>query len=272
MLIPSLTNPAFARIVRGAYRRAFERDIVVLVAEDLDEQHAGEMVARLVQDGRIDGLVIASARPKHPLYAVLSASAIPHVFLNRAVPGSGRNVILDEESVCRAAVSHLVRLGHKRIAHISGPLDLDPAVRRAQAFERATRSQRIDGLVVEGASFLEDGGADAGMTIFRDHPDITAVFTSTPSQAIGLYHAAAQHGRTIPADMSVITHSDLPVEGYLTPPLTAVAVPLEELGAAGVDALLAEPDGAHTADIVVPTRPKIVKRGSTGPPPGRLAR
>jgi LacI family transcriptional regulator len=75
-------------------------------------------------------------------------------------------------------------------------------------------------------------------------------------------------GLRIPEDISVIGNDDLPVAAHLHPPLTTVAMPLYELGTAAVDALVATIEGAPVGDIVVPTEPRLVLRGSTARPAG----
>jgi LacI family transcriptional regulator len=90
--------------------------------------------------------------------------------------------------------------------------------------------------VARGA-FTPSGGATAGEQLLTQHPRLTAVFTSSLAQAIGLLHAARTLGRAVPADLSVIAYDELPVAAYLSPPVTTVAMPLGELGAAAVDVL-----------------------------------
>jgi hypothetical protein len=85
----------------AAPTRARELGYLSLSAEDFDGQEADESFNDLVQEGRSDGLLIASARPGHPLLDALSRSAVPHVFLNRSVEGSGRNVTMDVANPAR---------------------------------------------------------------------------------------------------------------------------------------------------------------------------
>jgi len=266
MLVPTLTNPVYAHIVRGAFQRAAAHEFTVLFAEDMDEQEAGETFARLVLAGRIDGLLVASARTGHPLLPLLAEYHVPHVFLNRAVPGSGRNVVMDDELAAAAAVDHLAGLGHRRIAHVSGPADVDPAVRRARGFlERAVELGLEPGPVVE-VDFLEAGGAEALERLLELDGGVTAVYASTVSQATGILNRAWRLGLRVPDDLSVIAHAEMPLADYLVPPLTTVHMPLGELGAAGVDALVDQIAGGATRDVVVTTPPTVVVRASTASP------
>lgn len=97
---------------------------------------------------------------------------------------------------------------------------------------------------------------------------VTALYTSSLAQAIGAMAAIRNLGLRIPEDISVIGNDDMPVAGHLSPPLTTVAMPLYELGAAAVDALVAAIRGTSQGDIVVPTEPRLVLRDSVARPGG----
>jgi LacI family transcriptional regulator len=268
MLVPPLANPVYVQLVRGAFRRAAERGFTVLLAEDFEEQPAGEIFARLVLEGRIDGLLVSSLRPGHSLLDLLAERPLPHVFVNRALPGSGRNVVMDDGGSVGLALEHLAELGHRRIVHLAGPLALDPVGRRAGAFRAHAERLGFELAVVVEAGLFEDGGVEGTQRALAGWPETTALFTTTVSQGIGALNALWQLGLRVPEDVSVVAHADMPLSGYLVPPLTAVKMPLAELGAAGVDALLEQIDAGRTGDIVIPDLPELAVRGSTGPPRG----
>jgi LacI family transcriptional regulator len=271
MLVPPLVNPVYVQLVRGAFRRAAERGFTVLLAEDFEEQEAGELFARLVLEGRIDGLLVASLRPGHPLLALLAERPVPHVFVNRALQGSGRNVVMDDEGSVGLALEHLAGLGHRRIAHLAGPQGLDPIDRRTAAFVRHAEEFGFELLEVVRADLFETGGAAGTREALATLPEATALFTTTVSQGIGALHALWELGVRVPDDLSLVAHADMPLAEYLVPPLTAVQMPLAELGAAGVDALVEQIETGATHDVLVAAQPTLAVRGSTGPPrSGRL--
>ena len=269
LLIPNLTMPIYARIVRGAVQRALERDFAVLLAEDLDARQADETFAGLVRAGRIDGLIVASARQGHPLLRALRRHGIPHVFVNRSVPGSGRNVTMDDVLASAVALEHLRRLGHTRIGLVAGPPTNDPARRRAQGFLEQADGLGLEKAPVAEGDFTELGGDALTRTLLERHPDLTAISTGGLSQAVGALHAAWESGRNVPDDLSVISYDDMPLADYLHPPLTTVRMPLAELGAAGVDALVDQLLDGEPHDVMVATEPVVVVRKSTAPPRAR---
>lgn len=268
LLVPALGNPTYVTIARGAYQRARELGYLSLLAEDFDGQEADESFNDLVQEGRVDGLLIASARPGHPLLDALNRSAVPHVFLNRSVEGSGRNVTMDVARSSVTALDHLHGLGHRTVGHIAGPSGITPSEVRKEAFLRHAGTLGLDAAPVASGDFTEDGGGSAARELLSGggHPPVTALYTSSLAQAIGAMAAIRDLGLRIPEDVSVVGNDDLPVAAHLHPPLTTVAMPLYELGTAAVDALVATIEGRPVGDVLVPTEPQLVLRGSTARP------
>lgn len=261
MLIPDLTNPVYARILRGAYQSARQAGYVVLVTEDAEGTEADESIAELVAAGRVDGLLIASAHAHHPLLVGGTLSDVPHVFVNRGVPGSGRNVLMDGARASAAVVRHLVERGHRAIGHVAGPAEIEPSQGRERGFREEMRACGLEAPMCRG-EFSGVGGADAAERLLAEHPGLTAIYVSMFSQAVGVVHALRESGRRIPEDVSVISYDDLPFADFLEPPLTTVAMPVEDLGAAAVEALLAQLRGEAPRDVLVPAAPKIVDRRS----------
>ena len=138
---------------------------------------------------------------------------------------------------------------------------------REEAFLAAAAERGHAEPPVARGAFTPSGGAEAGERLLREHPEVTAVFTSSLAQAIGLLHVARGLGRAVPADLSVIAYDELPVAEYLSPPVTTVAMPLSELGAAAVEILVELLDGRPPRSEVLGSEPRLVERASTAPPP-----
>lgn len=263
LLIPDLTNPVYSRITRGAYSQARTRGYSLLLAEDSPEEDVDEQFTELVASGRVDGLLIASARPNHPLQGVLSTANFPYVFVNRAVPSSGRNVTMDMGAASAIAVAHLVELGHRTIGHVSGPEELAPSQSRRAGLLAAAYKAGLPEPVIESGDFSERGGYEATIRLMRSRPDVTAIYTSILSQAIGTISALHFLGLDVPGQVSVVSYDDLPLAEFLIPALTTIAMPLDELGRAAVDAISAQLDGEKPSDVVIPTHPRVIQRSST---------
>jgi DNA-binding LacI/PurR family transcriptional regulator len=266
LLVPSLRNPVYSAIIRGAFDRAWEEGLVVLLAEDTGGSSAQQAYELLVGEGRIDGLLIASARPGNPILERFAEKLVPCVFVNRRHLGSGCNVYMHEEAAGRIAAEHLLGLGHRRLGHVAGPLSLDTAQRRMQGFVQAVEAAGGDPPLVEEAGFDERGGFDAMTALLRRRRRPSAVFISNINQAVGAFTAARQLGRSVPGDVSMVGYDDDALADYLDVPLTTIRMPLWELGAVAVNALIDQLGGKGARDIVVETPPELVVRSSTAPP------
>ncbi|WP_155360852.1 LacI family DNA-binding transcriptional regulator [Acrocarpospora macrocephala] len=259
LIAPSIDNPPYITIARGAYRRAAEHGYLALLAEDFDEQPAGRL---LIDGGRVDGLLMGSSVPDHPLVAHLRESSFPHVFVNRAVAGSGRNVTMNVARASELAVEHLTGLGHRRIAHLAGPAEVESGADRLAAFESAIDARGLPLLPPLFGDFTEATGFASARTLLDAEP--TAIFTSSPGQAIGVIRFLTNAGLRVPEEISVIAYGDFPAAGFTVPAVTTIGLPLLELGAAAVDELVAQLDGAPPRDLVIPQEPRLFVRESTG--------
>lgn len=266
LLVPTLRNPNLSEIIRGAFQRAWERGFVVTLAEDSSDNAAQEAYERLVAEGRIDGLLITSARPGSPLTSRFKRFGGPAVFVNRGVRGSNRNVVMRIEDAGRMAAEHLLHLGHRRLAHLAGPDELDSARRLVVGFVQAAEQAGIHPKVVH-AEFDEAAGFKGMRKLLNLKPRATGVFVSNINQAVGAFAAARSIGCRIPDQVSVIGYDDDALAQFLEAPMTAIRMPLNELGSTAVDALIEQINGAQPVDVLIATAPKLIVRSSTMAPP-----
>jgi LacI family transcriptional regulator len=267
LLVPSLRNPVNSPIVRGAFDRAWERGFVLVLAEDPAESEAAENAyARLVEEGRIDGLLIQSARLGNPHLERFAGSPVPCVFMDRAHPASGRNVTMRDHDAGRLAAEHFLALGHRSLDHLGGPVELDTVRRRSEGFvERARESSCAPAVV--SAELSERAGFAAMQELLARAIRPTAVFIANVNQAVGALAAVREAGVRVPEQLSLLCHDDDPVCEYLETPLTAIRMPLHELGSTAVDVLLEQVEGGPSRDVVIAAAPELVVRRSTGPAP-----
>jgi DNA-binding LacI/PurR family transcriptional regulator len=264
-LVPSLRNPVNSAIMRSAVQRAWKRGLVVLIAEDTGEAAPNEAYERLVEEHRIDGLLIQSARGSDPFYARFEDGHVPCVFVDRAHAVAGRNVLMPEGKAGALAAAHFIGLGHRHLVHVAGPLDLDTVTRRREGFVTAASAAGCHVTVIE-AELDERAGYDAFARVCAEAPEATAVYVANFNQAAGFAAHATAAGRAVPAELSVLSHDDDPLNAYLATPLSAIDMPLVELGVAAVDALVAQIEGEPARDVMLSAKPAIVDRGSTAPP------
>ena len=260
MLFPDFTNPVYATIVRGAVRRADALGYVVLVAE-MTESSGMSSYRRLVDEHRIDGLLVATAEDLGTELQSLGQGQVPYVFVNRRVAGGGPSVVVDDERAGALAAEHLLALGHSQLGFIGADDGVETARRRRAGFMAAATRAGHPSVVDIARPYSRSGGYEAGLEILDGDSRPTAVFASNLLVGIGLLAATRARGCEVPRDLSVIT-LDGEDAGYTSPPLTAIRMPLAEMGARAVEELDRLLKGEETSDVLVPFAPELVVRES----------
>ena len=259
---------------------------LMLVSRPPDSEGDQGYVRAARQHG-LEGIVLMGVDEQSPAIRALLASGCPCLGIDLPVTGpAASSVTSDNRSGAASAVAHLHGLGHRRIATITGPLGLLPATERLAGYRyQCARSGLPDRpeYVTSGDFFLASGYP--GMRRLLALPDPpTAVFVAGDEMAVGALHAAADAGRRVPADVSVIGYDDVDAATLVRPALTTVAQDRMGLAAAAVDGLVRLADAGADAGAgasggagpgvdgagppaprLLPTR--LVVRESCGPAP-----
>ncbi len=246
-------------------RAAETRDLsVTLVSVHEPESEGWAPAAKRLQHQTVDGLIILRSEGDSTEPLALPPR-FPVVVSDSRENGQYPSVINDEPIGVRAAVDHLLDLGHRTVHHISGPTDSEPARVRATAWRNR--------LVAKGVPVVEpivgDWTADAGYRIgqqIADDPEVTAVLCANDHTAFGLLHALHERGIDVPGDVSVIGFDGISLAAHATPPLTTVRQDFTTMGTELVHLLVDQMNGATTRKhphVAVPT--ELVVRESTGP-------
>ena len=267
LLIPDFTNPIYAEIIRGAEEEAALAGSVLVTGSAQRGEDSTKAYLDLLGEGRVDGLLLANPPDGETSVALMSSTGLPWLFLNGMSASAKRYVALDDEKAARLAVSHLIELGHTRIAHAAGPIGADTTVRRRAGWEAALRNAGLPvdpTLVFDGAGTSESGvEALDSMLAMPVRP--TAMFASTVESAIGVLHGASRRGLSVPDELSVVSVHDHVTAAYVVPGLTTVSMPLRKLGAQGVRRLLSTAAEVDVTDMI-DTDIALVIRGTTAPP------
>lgn len=167
-----------------------------------------------------------------------------------------------------AAARHLLELGHRRIAVITGPEHVLSARARLDGYRAALdlAGVPIDPALVRTGDYQIADGLHHGRELLRLSDPPTAIVTGNDGEAMGVYQAAAEAGLRIPEDLSVVGYDDLPAAEWSVPPLTTVRQPLREMASAAAEMLLTLARGGPLPRSRVELATELVVRGSTAPP------
>jgi DNA-binding LacI/PurR family transcriptional regulator len=164
------------------------------------------------------------------------------------------------------AVEHLVGLGHRTVHHISGLPSSYPAVARLQAWQEVLRRHRLPVPEPVSGDWSAESGYQAALRLLRDDT-VSAVFAANDQMAAGAMRAAADLGRRVPGDLSVVGYDDSELAAYLIPALTTVRQDLRGVGRRCMERLIpAMRDGEPLPPTLDLLSPKLVVRASTAPP------
>lgn len=272
VLVPDISNPFFADVVKGAesVMRAGEYSLLLCNTDESVERE--RVVAATLLQKRVDGILMAPATEWSDAPLMLQARHIPVVFIDRRIEADGFDIVLvDNIAGARQAAEYFVSLGHERIAVISGPLDTTPGRERYEGFVEGlrVRGRELEERYLQVADFREDGGYQAALRLLAVRPPPTALFVANNLMAIGALRAMHNLGVQIPREMSFISFDDLALAELTTPPLTVVSRPSTEQGVLAMRLLqfrMEKSPDAAARKIVLETR--LVVRGScAGPPP-----
>jgi len=270
LIIPSASNVVYDQIIKGAEAAARAAGYILLLTESSDYAQVDAAYRELVLGGLVDGLLIGSGTLNDSLPKVVFERTGKCVVLNRRILGPVPSVIEDDERGMRVGVARLVSLGHKRVACIAGPVDVDTATRRLAGFRAGMRKARlpIGQRYVQRAAFDESGGYEAMLRLLRLPNPPTAVAVSSLNAAVGALAACYEVGVEVPADLSIIAFHDATIAEYLTPPLATIWMPLFELGETATELLISVINGSDFVPLqrVQSPEPRVIERKSLAPP------
>lgn len=267
--VPQLDNPVFSQIIVGAERGAREHGYSLLIAHIEEGAADIDAYARLASTNRVDGLLVTTLDDNSVVLKAAKKAKVPFVLLNRSAQGVRNSIYFDSAAAARMAVEHLIKLGHRRIAHLSGQLNPSTGIGRFAGYRDALLDADIpyDQDLVAVSGYTIKGGAEAMREIIRKNKHLpTAVFPITLSAATGALMALHQHGIRVPEDMSLATVHDGPIAQVMYPPLTTVQMPVEQMGYDGVVSLIELIQGRRKrVDVKMPPSQLIIRSSTASP-------
>jgi LacI family repressor for deo operon, udp, cdd, tsx, nupC, and nupG len=271
MAVPNIGNPFYSTILDAVIRAAAARNFSVLVASRLGDD-PNRWLSDYLHSNRADGLLLFHGgldtgtlhnlgTPDAPLPLVASYDELPDEQIN--------SVITDNRQAARRAVQHLVALGHRRIAHVIGPSRNGSSNERMLGYYDGMQEAGlaiVPEYLVQGNYTMRDGVVAAEhYARLRQRP--TAVFAGNDEMAIGLISRLTSLGIRVPQDMSVMGFDDIPFADFLSPSLTTMRQPRDQIGRIATTALIDIIEGVRTdaEPLHVVLNAELVIRASTAP-------
>jgi LacI family transcriptional regulator len=276
LVVSDISNPFFTTIARGAEDVAMAHGFSVMYC-NTDESEAEEVQYLLMLvERQIDGVLLVPTRSNGESFRLLRAHHVPVVVLDRRVDvGAVDSVRCDSEAGAYALTRHLLDLGHRDIAVLTGGRSISTSIDRVAGCRRALEEAGLNlldervqfGGYMFGKSNQADGHRMAQEVLDAPGPRPTAMFCANNFIAFGAIRALRERGLHVPDDMSVVAFDDLPTEWVSEPFLTCAAQPAYDIGHCAAERLLGHISGEHQPSgesVVLPF--ELIIRRSSAPP------
>jgi LacI family transcriptional regulator len=272
VIVPDLGNPLFGPLVTGIEVELRRQGFMCLVVHTTDDPSERSALVAALAHRQVSGLLILAAEVDDPLLDAVLRHRLPTVLVNRGF-GDRRfaSVVNDDHESVRLVLDHLAGLGHRCVAHIAGPAGSSTGRERRQAFSALCRSRKLTPQIVQASAFTREAGYAAASKLLAKSFTSTAVFAANDLIAMGVLDALRARQLSVPRDVSVVGHNDMPLVDLIDPPLTTVRVAVEQMSQQAAQLLL---DLLKTPEQSAVTRlllPRLVVRGSTALAPSSAA-
>lgn len=268
-VVGDISNPLIATITSGAESvlRSAGYSMLLMNSENQPELDAAHI--RFFQARRVDGMILSLASEGQPeTLGVLAHVDVPIIMIDRDVPTELRASIVrnDHRAGMRAAVGHLLGLGHRRIALITGALDLWPVRERIAGMAEAVAAHgTADGTTSLVGSLSADHGDRSTEQVLAMHPRPTAIIAGGNQVLAGCVRALVRNGIRVPEDVSLVTCDEVDLSELHNPPIASVARDTLLIGRTAAELLLERLDGGEPRTVLLPTT--FTARPSCGPVP-----
>lgn len=258
------SDPYFPLVIQGVSSACNARDHSVMLWL-ADPEYERRTIRQIIHGGLIDGVVVSSMLMDDPVVEALIESNKPFVLIGRHPTNDTVSYVdVDNRGGAREIVTHLLRLGRRRVATITGPQNLIVSVDRRDGYLAALRERglAIDSDLIVESDFSEAGGFASMQRLLSRRPD--AVFAASDIMALGALRAIREAGLRAPDDIAVVGFDDMPFAARSDPPLTTVRQPIPRIGALAAETVidLIEDSESSPRRIVLPV--ELVIRTSCG--------
>ena len=268
VIVPEMHTPYASQVIGGIQEILYKKNQKVMIAES-DENPDRELEnLKMMEQFMVDGLIVSlcSYRKNIEMYRQLEEAGMAIVFYDRIPYGMDVSQVLVEDNVdSYFMVEHLIRLGRKRIAYIQGPDDIYNAYQRGLGYREAMEKFRLfdPSLIVKTGMTFKDG-ADAIDRLIYNKVKFDAVFAFTDTLAIGAQNRLRALGRRVPEDIFVAGFSGTELSTIVSPQITTMEPPLEEMGRKAAELVMEKINNPETENKMIVLKTTMRCRESTG--------
>jgi DNA-binding LacI/PurR family transcriptional regulator len=233
-------HPFYADAARGADAALVERSIVPVVLS-AGIGRSSELAQAFLLGGKVDGAILVNCRDGDPLLSRVLESGLPVVLLGSSPAGLNvDSVDIDNKGAGATAVGHLIALGRRRIATVTGDLRMTSGAERLVGYRDALASAGIaaDSTLIEDGDYQADRAFLATERLLVAHPDLDGLFAASDLMAAAALRVLVRAHKRVPEDVALIGFDDSPISWSSRPPLSTIRQPAKDMGREAVDLLV----------------------------------
>ncbi|WP_299090569.1 LacI family DNA-binding transcriptional regulator [uncultured Metabacillus sp.] len=267
VVVPDITSPFFSKVLRGIEHVAVSHGYQVILGDTENDIEREKEYINLLQQKQADGMVLLTARLNKTEMEEI-ADHFPIVLACEYMDGLNiPTVSIDNISSARKATEHLIKLGHTKIAHISGPLHNILSKDRIKGYKQALLSHDLEvesAYIQEGNSTFESGYHQMMKLLAFEVPP-TAVFAFNDETAMGAIRAAKDSGLSVPEDLAVVGFDNIKMSIIHEPNLTTINQPKYKIGMKAMELLLGLINGEKLTKKKIVLKDELIIRESCNP-------
>jgi len=266
LIVSDITNPFFAEIASSIENLTFLEKYSLILCSTNGKYEKETFYINQLSEWRVDGIILISPKISTSYLKILDERNIPVVLVDNESPGGELDVIkVDNYRGGKIAAEHLISLGHKKIACISGPFTDNPSYDRVKGYKDVLIKHGIDvdeDLILAG-NFDVISGVQCADVLFEKKEKPTAIFACNDLMAVGVIKSATAHNLRVPEDLSVIGFDDISLAKYTVPPLTTIKQPMHEIGEQALNCMMEIIKNPNKACRTITLNVRLEERQST---------
>lgn len=265
VVIPDISNPFFASIVRSAEEEAYAKDYSVFLGNTNEDPERELAVLQSLEDKHVDGLILCSSRLEDDtLFEILEHFPTTVLVFRERKNAKVGAFTVDDVFGGQVAIEHLLKSGHRNIGLISGPPISLSAFGRLKGYQAALQAADIpvNDRWIRHCHPDVEGGQETAYELLKNNPEITALFCHNDLVAVGALQACAELRLRIPDDIAIIGYDDILLAALVSPSLTTLRIPRTEIGTMSMQMLLEQIEVEAAAPKEVHLKPKLIIRAS----------
>ena len=271
LVVPEIVHHTFASFIQHIEESTVARGYNLIVGNHKDDPDLEESFIDMLVRRNVDGIIFSRVSDESRVMRIIHQTRVPVVVIDRAAEREElASVVLDNYRAGSIAGEHLAGLGHRTVGCITGPMKIALCRERLSGFRDALGRQGAvlpDTAVFEG-DFKFESGFEGAREILGRHPDTSALWAQNDLMAIGALKYLSGIGKVVPADVSLLGMDDIALARMITPSLTTVIQPFEEICEKAVELVLAKRDGGDGGTGRIVIEPGLAVRDSTAAPRG----